>query len=104
MGMKSLALFLIALYQRTFSLLLGDCCRFEPSCSHYASACVAHHGVLRGGWLALIRILRCNPFAAGGIDQPPVPNPPEPNWTRVVRLSNCPACGDQPPPRGASTP
>jgi hypothetical protein len=102
--MKALVLFLIALYQRTLSSLLGDCCRFEPSCSRYASACVEHHGAVRGSWLAFLRVLRCNPFSVGGIDPPPVPNPPEPNWDRVVRVSGCPACGERHPKRGATAP
>jgi putative membrane protein insertion efficiency factor len=102
--MRRLLMVFIALYQRTLSPLLGDCCRFEPSCSHYAAACIAHHGAFRGAWLALMRVLRCHPFAAGGIDPPPVPNPPEPDWDRVVRLSGCPKF-DRPHSRpGANTP
>jgi putative membrane protein insertion efficiency factor len=43
-------------------------CRFEPSCSHYAEEAIHVHGPLRGSWLALRRLLRCHPFAAGGYD------------------------------------
>ena len=64
---------LIRVYQLTLSPLLGPCCRFEPSCSRYATACIEHWGVLRGAWLALRRLLRCHPFNPGGYDPPPLP-------------------------------
>jgi putative membrane protein insertion efficiency factor len=102
--MRALLLWLIALYQRNLSALFGDCCRFEPSCSRYAAACVGHHGALHGSWLALLRVLRCHPLSRGGIDLPPVPEPPEPNWDRVVRLSGCPRCPEHRPEPGASAP
>jgi hypothetical protein len=62
---------LLAAYQRVVSPLLGQNCRFHPSCSRYAIEAVAAHGVLRGGWLALRRLSRCHPFHEGGLD--PVP-------------------------------
>lgn len=68
-----LVLLLIRAYQLLLSPLLGPVCRFEPSCSRYASACVEHHGVLRGGVLAIRRIGRCHPWNPGGYDPPPVP-------------------------------
>ncbi len=46
-------------------------CRFQPTCSEYAEIAVARLGVLRGGWLALRRIMRCQPFSKGGLDQVP---------------------------------
>ncbi len=58
-------------YQLGISPLLGPACRFEPSCSHYASEAVERHGVLRGLSLALRRVLRCHPLHPGGFD--PVP-------------------------------
>lgn len=77
--MKKLVLFLISLYQKTFSpdhgvighALLGGACRFEPTCSEYAYEAVEKHGVWRGLGLGLRRILRCHPFSKGGFD--PVP-------------------------------
>lgn len=58
-------------YRRWLSPLLGARCRFHPSCSVYARIALARHGSLRGGWLALWRVLRCHPLSAGGED--PVP-------------------------------
>jgi putative membrane protein insertion efficiency factor len=49
-------------------------CRFEPSCSRYASEAVETHGVLLGGWLAARRLLRCHPWSDAGVD--PVPDSP----------------------------
>ena len=61
----------IRLYQRFISPFLPPTCRFSPTCSQYALEAVLEHGVLRGSWLALRRVLRCHPFSAGGYD--PVP-------------------------------
>lgn len=59
-------------YQAALSPLLGGACRFHPSCSQYAIEAIERHGAARGAWLALKRVLRCRPFAAGGYD--PVPD------------------------------
>ena len=65
----------IHLYQATLSRAFaasGVACRFSPTCSHYAEACVRRYGVVRGGGLALARMLRCGPWtAAGTVDPPP---------------------------------
>jgi len=75
--MAYLLLALIALYQRTLSrvivAVLGPVCRFEPSCSRYAAACLRSHGALRGSLLSIRRVSRCHPFHPGGWDPPPPP-------------------------------
>ncbi len=55
----------------TLAPLLGGHCRFEPSCSRYASEAITRHGARRGAVLALRRLLRCQPFSTPGYD--PVP-------------------------------
>ncbi len=68
-----LLLAILRLYQLTLSPLLGPACRFEPSCSRYAMACIRSHGPLRGIWLAVRRLAKCHPFHPGGFDPPPLP-------------------------------
>ena len=58
-------------YQMILSPLLPAACRYYPSCSAYAIEALERHGALRGTWLAMRRIARCNPFRPGGFD--PVP-------------------------------
>jgi putative membrane protein insertion efficiency factor len=70
--MKYLVLGLIRLWQMTFSKVLPPSCRFTPSCSKYGYEAVSRYGALRGGWLAVKRVGRCQPFHPGGYD--PVPD------------------------------
>ncbi|PTQ82896.1 membrane protein insertion efficiency factor YidD [Nitrosomonas ureae] len=58
-------------YQIVISALLGQSCRFYPTCSNYTIEALELHGVLRGSWLAIKRISRCHPWNPGGFD--PVP-------------------------------
>lgn len=60
----------IRLYQVTISPLLGPRCRFEPSCSQYAIDAISSKGLLRGGWMGFLRLLKCHPFHPGGYDPP----------------------------------
>ena len=63
---------LIRLYQMTLSKgMPANTCRFYPSCSHYGYQAVYKHGAVKGSFMAVWRVLRCNPFNAGGYD--PVP-------------------------------
>jgi len=64
-------LLLLQLYKRTLSPLLGQRCRFDPSCSDYAGIAIARFGSARGGVLAAWRLARCQPLCRGGFD--PVP-------------------------------
>ena len=69
--MKRPFLLLIRGYKRFLSPMLPPSCRFYPTCSDYAYEAIEKHGLLKGGRLAIWRVLRCNPFCKGGID--PVP-------------------------------
>lgn len=60
----------LATYRRWVSPLLPPACRYWPSCSEYARAAIARHGLLRGGVAAVGRLLRCQPLSPGGIDLP----------------------------------
>ena len=64
-------LVLIGIYRVVLSPLLGPRCRYLPSCSEYAADALRMHGLWRGGWLALRRLLRCHPWGGSGCD--PVP-------------------------------
>lgn len=70
-GPRRAVTLLIQLYQVALAPALGPACRYEPSCSAYAKLAIERYGVVRGGWLALRRLLRCHPFAGFGTD--PVP-------------------------------
>lgn len=69
---KEGVILLIHLYRHTFSILIGPCCRFTPSCSSYALLSIERFGIVKGTFLAFKRILRCHPFHSGGHD--PVPD------------------------------
>lgn len=70
--MRRLIVWTIRAYQLGISPLLPGACRFTPSCSQYALEAVSRHGSLRGGWLAVRRLLRCHPL--GGVGYDPVPS------------------------------
>jgi putative membrane protein insertion efficiency factor len=63
-----LLVLLVRGYQRALSPLLGDRCKYHPTCSQYAVDALREHGALRGTVLAAWRVLRCNPWSAGGFD------------------------------------
>ena len=69
--MKQLLMALVRFYRRFISPMRRPCCRFTPTCSQYALEALKKYGALKGSWLALKRILRCNPLCKGGYD--PVP-------------------------------
>ena len=69
--MKYVLIGLLRAYRFAISPLYGQVCRYHPSCSAYALEAVTVHGSIKGSWLAVRRIARCNPWARGGYD--PVP-------------------------------
>jgi len=66
--MKFLVLDLLGVYKALVSPFLPPACRFEPTCSEYMSQAVEKYGALRGTWMGLKRIFRCQPFCKGGHD------------------------------------
>ena len=60
--MKAFLLWMIRFYRSAISPLRPPCCRFIPTCSQYALEAVEKYGALKGGWLALRRLLKCHPF------------------------------------------
>lgn len=68
---QTILLGFIKAYQYVISPLMAPTCRFTPSCSQYASEVISKHGALRGSWLSLKRVLRCNPWNPGGYDPAP---------------------------------
>jgi putative membrane protein insertion efficiency factor len=79
--MKRILLATLVFYRRWLSPALhalnpAGGCRYVPTCSEYASTAIATHGALRGSALAIWRVLRCNPFGRGGLDNVPAKAPP----------------------------
>ena len=70
-ALRKVPIGIIKLYQTVLSPMLGPTCRFHPSCSYYAINAITEHGVIKGCWLSIKRILKCHPLNDGGYD--PVP-------------------------------
>jgi putative membrane protein insertion efficiency factor len=70
-ALRKIPVGIIKLYQIVVSPMLGPTCRFYPSCSYYAIDAITQHGLTKGCWLSLKRILKCHPLHDGGYD--PVP-------------------------------
>ena len=68
--MKCVFLALIRFYQKHISPAFPPRCRFSPTCSQYAYEAISNYGIWKGGWLALWRLLRCNPFNKGDYFDP----------------------------------
>ena len=69
------ALMALRAYKLCISPYFRGSCRFLPSCADYAAEAIDRHGVLRGGWLAARRLVRCHPLCAAGHDPVPLPAP-----------------------------
>lgn len=95
---RNLLIGLLKLYRLIISPTYGQVCGYFPSCSAYGLEAVTVHGALRGTWLTARRILRCNPWAKGGID--PVPPGkriwPESRVPRIIVLNHPPLPEGQP--------
>ena len=65
---KFVTLQLLRAYKWAISPMLPPACRYVPTCSEYAMEAVERYGALRGGWMAIVRILRCHPFSGSGYD------------------------------------
>jgi len=68
---KRILTMLVRAYQLIVSPLLGDNCRFQPTCSHYMIGAIDRFGAVKGTWLGLRRLSRCHPWHEGGLD--PIP-------------------------------
>ena len=73
--MATLLKLLVRLYRNTIGITLPNSCRYQPTCSQYALDALNEHGAVRGTWLAVKRIARCHPLAAGGYDPVPTRGP-----------------------------
>lgn len=79
---RNLAIAILLGYRATISKTYGDVCRYYPSCSRYALDAVAQFGLLAGCGMAIWRIVRCNPWSRGGVDDVPAPRR---EWTSRTR-------------------
>lgn len=69
--MKRVLIFLLNIYKKTFSIMFekwGIRCKYYPTCSEYARQAIERYGVLKGSFLSIKRIAKCNPFSKGGYD------------------------------------
>lgn len=98
--MKYVLIGLLKAYRAAISPLYGQVCRYHPSCSAYALEAVTRHGSIRGTWLAVRRVGRCHPWAAGGYDPVPgsVPSAATPDSDPAARPDPAPVPG---PSQGA---
>jgi uncharacterized protein len=69
---RNVAVLILRAYRAVISPLYGDVCRYYPSCSSYTLQAIQQHGVVVGSALGLRRIVRCHPWAAGGVDDVPI--------------------------------
>jgi hypothetical protein len=88
---------LILTYRYTLSPLIGPRCRHLPSCSEYADEAVSRFGLWAGSWMALARILRCNPWGTHGLDFVPAALPTRARWYVPWRYGRWRGTNERPP-------
>ncbi len=66
--MKKICIYLIEKYQKYISPVLGNNCKYYPSCSEYTKQAIEKYGAIKGMYYGIKRIIRCNPFSKGGYD------------------------------------
>jgi hypothetical protein len=88
---------LVALYRYTLAPLIGPRCRHLPSCSEYADEAIARFGLWAGGWMALARILRCQPWGTHGLDFVPAALPAHAHWWTPWRYGRWRGTNEVPP-------
>ena len=69
--MAKILIMFVRFYQLFISPMFGPSCRFYPTCSHYGLEAVQKHGAIKGGYLTVVRILKCQPLHPGGVDLVP---------------------------------
>jgi len=88
---------LVALYRYTLAPLIGPRCRHLPSCSEYADEALSRFGLWAGGWIALARFLRCQPWGTHGLDFVPSALPPGARWYLPWRFGRWRGTNEHPP-------
>jgi putative membrane protein insertion efficiency factor len=88
---------LILLYRYTILALIGPRCRHLPSCSEYAEEAISRFGLWAGSWMALARILRCNPWGTHGLDFVPAALPAHSHWWTPWRYGRWRGTNETPP-------
>ncbi|MFZ4529345.1 MAG: membrane protein insertion efficiency factor YidD [Undibacterium curvum] len=99
--MKTLLLLLLRFYKYAISPMLGQNCRFYPSCSEYAAEAIQLHGAAKGSWLAGKRLCKCHPWHPGGVDL--VPATGEKKANAPISVQCCPAHAEQTDSKGHSS-
>jgi len=87
---------LVAIYRYTLSSLIGPRCRHLPGCSDYAEESITRFGLWAGGWMALARIMRCNPWGTDGLDFVPAEVPAGARWWTPWRYGRWRGTNDVP--------
>jgi putative membrane protein insertion efficiency factor len=93
---------LVTLYRYTLSPIIGPRCRHIPSCSEYADEAIARFGLWAGGWMALARILRCQPWGTHGLDFVPAAAPSGARWYLPWRYGRWRGTNEVPPAHSAT--